>query len=295
LIETLDYEGENLTNRYAPEIVIVAPDRGRAQRALNLIGAGSTLLFAQPSFEDMPVIPCSQSHREGMRDHEIEMALGSSSGTPGYWKATAIAARSSQRTKWTFALAKYLASVKCVSVHPMDHHPRVGSRFSVDKDPIEIVKMAQAIALAYSVIEELGLEVRANAKTPSKIEGKWNPPVLECLTKRLREAGLNEDEKFDWMVRGSPKLIEKKQKPPDGSKTPWTQRRVRDRHASLVDAIGYASFLRSRVAAHATGTFTKHLTMVDVSNVQDLARQLTLRSLGVSKGDAPLVVRLEHH
>jgi hypothetical protein len=127
-------------------------------------------------------------------------------------------------------------------------------------------------------------------KIPSKIDGKWNPPVLEDLQNRLRDAGLKWNEQFDWMVRGAPKLIEKRRKPPSGIKTAWTGRHVRERHVTLVDAINYASFLRSKAGAHASGTLTKHLTMVDVSNVQDLARQLTLRTLGHSTQEAPIIV-----
>ncbi|MFO1247962.1 MAG: hypothetical protein U1E93_07055 [Alphaproteobacteria bacterium] len=290
LLETLEFSKNKLTNRYAPEIVINARNRVSAQKALNLIGAASALLFASPTFDDAVAVPSDYQNPEGLLKHEIEHTLQSSNGTSGFWKATKIAARATMKSTWKFAVAKYLASLKSSSVHPMDHHPHVGSRFDIEKDPVEIVKMAQSISLAYSVIEELGFEVRASQTRPSKIGGKWNPIVLDDLKSRLSRSGLSWDEKFDWMIRGAPKLIEKRQTPPSGTKTAWTRNRVRDRTVNIADAIGYASFLRSKASAHASGTLTKHLTMVDVSNVQDLARQLTLRVLGQSKQDAPLIV-----
>lgn len=46
--------------------------------------------------------------------------------------------------------------------------------------------MAQAIIIFYSVIEELGLEIRANRDNPSFINGRWNPVIKNELENRLK-------------------------------------------------------------------------------------------------------------
>jgi hypothetical protein len=57
----------------------------------------------------------------------------------------------------------------------METHPTEGSRFGVELDPSNHVLFAQAIIAAYSVIEELGFEVRASNKNPSRLNGKMEP------------------------------------------------------------------------------------------------------------------------
>jgi hypothetical protein len=71
------------------------------------------------------------------------------------------------------------------------------------------VAFAYAIILAYSVLEQLKLEIRASGKRPRNIKDAWNPVVREDLEKRLREAGTDITEQFAWMVRGKKTLIER--------------------------------------------------------------------------------------
>ena len=49
----------------------------------------------------------------------------------------------------------------------------------------------------------------------------------------------------------------------------------------LVDAISYASWLRSKVASHNTKALTRGLSPYDVVNVQHLARRLLIEVLGI--------------
>jgi hypothetical protein len=76
-------------------------------------------------------------------------------------------------------LHKLALSYQSSSPHLMDLHPGESPRrFQVQSDPIYHVYLANAVTLAYSAIEELGLEIRANAKNPSKMpDGTWNPVV----------------------------------------------------------------------------------------------------------------------
>ena len=53
-----------------------------------------------------------------------------------------------------------------------------------------------------------------------------------------------------------------------------------DIYVKLIDAIAYASWLRSSVSAHRISRLSKSLTVYDVANIQHLARRLLLETLG---------------
>src|SRR4051794_9672142 len=84
-----------------------------------------------------------------------------------------------------------------------------GYHYRVERDPIQLVMMAEAIMLAFSAIEEFGPAGKASKKAPSKIDGKWNPPILEDLIDRLEAANVNMNEDYNWMLRGTPRRIER--------------------------------------------------------------------------------------
>lgn len=178
-----------------------------------------------------------------------------------------------------FTAHKILAKLKTCSVEALEHHPRLGRKFTVHDAPFEHAVMAQSIVAAYSAVEELGLEVRANAQRPSKVNGQWNPVVLGDLQTRLAAAGINFDKPLLWLVRNSPTRIERRHPPPSGNRLSWTRYEVRDREVQIVDAIHYAGLLRSRISAHRMHDLTRSLTLHDVSNVQLLARRLLLESM----------------
>jgi hypothetical protein len=87
----------------------------------------------------------------------------------------------------------FALSYQSSSPHMMDLHPGESPRrFGVQTDPIYHVYLANAVTLAYSAIEELGLEVRDNPQNPSKTpDGTWNNPLFQDLVRRPgREPGL---------------------------------------------------------------------------------------------------------
>ena len=129
-------------------------------------------------------------------------------------------------------------------------------------------------------MEDLGLNLRASAKNPSRIDGQWNPTVKSDLEARLRASGVVLDEKLLWTVRGPRRRIEKKRPFPDGEAAPWASQLVRDSDIPIVDAIAYAEWLRSAVAAHGVKDLTPSLSPYDVINVQHVARRLLLETLG---------------
>jgi hypothetical protein len=129
-------------------------------------------------------------------------------------------------------------------------------------------------------LEELGLEIRASKDNPSKIHGKWNPEVKNDLEERLKDLRVDLSEKLVWIRRGSPKKIELARTPELKSKMSWSSGSVRDAEIDIIDAISYASWLRSKVSSHKINKLTSSLTPYDVENIQHLARRLLLESLG---------------
>src|SRR6185369_8788176 len=71
-------------------------------------------------------------------------------------------------------------------------HPRWGlTHFAPSPLIIDHVWFAQAVALAHSVIEELGVNVRASGIRPSVgPDGEWNPEVKDDFVRRLAQAGI---------------------------------------------------------------------------------------------------------
>ena len=140
--------------------------------------------------------------------------------------------------------------------------------------PGDHVFNASAITLGYSVLEELSLDIRASTKVPSRINGRWNPQVKKDLQERLAKAGINLSEPILWHLRDTPTRIERTRKPPVLQKTEWAGFKVRDVYLDIVEAIAYASWLRSKISAHRLSALAKSLTVCDVANVQHLARRV---------------------
>jgi hypothetical protein len=194
--------------------------------------------------------------------------------------ACEIGAKASRRLALTYAVTRYAFSMSICSVHGVDLEPWTAPHLALSRLPREHVEFCHAIVAAYSVVEDLGLSLRASPQNPSRIGNKWNPVVRSNLEGRLDRAGVDLSETLLWTVRGTKRKLEKQRPLPDGFKTPWAASVVRDTEIPVVDAIAYAEWLRSAVASHATKELTAVLSLYDVINVQHLARRLLLESLG---------------
>jgi hypothetical protein len=103
--------------------------------------------------------------------------------------------------------------------------------------------------------------------------------VRRELEKRLMRAGIDTAEPLLWLLRDTPTRIERKKPPPRTSQAPWASVKIRDIEMDLLDAISYASWLRSKISAHRLPDVAGSLNWYDVANVQHLARRLTLERL----------------
>lgn len=267
-------KGRAVSWKTTPELVIFAKSQGTAQHAANLLFAAHLILrMSMPFVDHLMALPDNSYESEFWHYRFVLQA-------PGLTGDAALATRLSHRRQWQYAAIKFWTSYRACGPNFWDFHPRSAMHRGVTNDAFSHVACAQAIANAYGVIEELGLEMRASKDHPAKIDGVWNPVVRGGLERRLRTAAIDVERKFNWAVRGPRTRIEAKRAAPDGARTPWTFGSLRDRDVEIVDAIAHASWLRSRVSAHRTSSLTMSLTETDVHNVQMLARRLLLESSG---------------
>lgn len=186
-----------------------------------------------------------------------------------------------------YALEKYKLSLELHSFSPHSADPIYGQVFDhYDFKKQTHTRSAFAIISAFSVIEELGLEIRSSAKNPRFLnpdKGEWNPKVLDNVQSRLSNIGIDKTSTFNWIFRGEQTKVEKDFKPYFGYDSEWTEYRdnVRDKTLTFAEAIHNASYLRNFIASHKFNELTEFISPYDVFNLQCLARKLILERLGV--------------
>lgn len=196
-----------------------------------------------------------------------------------------IAEKTIKDNQLIYAIEKYKTSIGLTSFNPHSANPRYGQVFdNYDVKREYHTKAAFAIISAFSVIEELGLEIRSSQKKPrftNAENGEWNPEILAEIQKRLNESNIPNNMTFDWVYRGKPTRIEQEIKPYFGFDSEWTKygETVRDKTLTMPEAIHNASYLRNFIAAHKFNELTQYISPYDVFNIQTLARKLILNKL----------------
>ena len=257
------------------EIMVRASNDQRAREGCNLLCAaldifhGCVITYVDPA-EEIHLRPFGTKHNQ--------RSFFSTTGITAACRFAALASRASL----SYAMHKLAFSYRSAGAHHMDMHPRYSRReFGVQKDPIGHVRIANAITLAYSAIEEMQLELRASRENPSRLkDGSWNPVVREDLERRLSQAKIDTTDSFVWTLRGPKTRIERSRQIPSIGKTKWTYGVVRDRQVSIIDALAYASWLRSTTTTHRFTSASASLTVYDAFNVQSLARRLLMERFG---------------
>jgi hypothetical protein len=141
--------------------------------------------------------------------------------SPNIPLACLIAARASRKLRFVYALARLAISMEIMSVPTIELDPTHSPNIPKSVFPEAHIRMTTAITSAYSCIEELGLEIRASQKNPSRINDAWNPVVKNELEQRLRQAGVNLAEEFYWNLRGKRARIEIRRQPEMTKRAPW--------------------------------------------------------------------------
>jgi hypothetical protein len=271
--------------RKGKEVAIEARDDGAARRVALMLDAavlcldGSTVLSWFGGRNELKKI--TQPLRGLAR---ADSGAAEPRATCSYFDiplACQLARNTTRRRARMYALSKLWLSFQIFSVDPMDLDPSHSATIPKSLNPVDQVSYATAIVLAYSVIEELGLGIRASAQRPSTVNGAWNPEVKEELEVRLRAAEIDTAENYDWQIRGSKTKLEHERPARKIKRSPWAKWYVRDVEVALVDAIAHVSWLRSKVSAHRTKyELARVLSVYDVANAQFLARRLFLESGG---------------
>jgi len=262
------------------EIVLYARSWVSAQRALDLIYGCHQLVFDTPPIISVHPIAYNETEPDWMQEDDRRRQVEMTLSTSDFPLACAIAAKASRRRRWVYAVAKLKFSQSLYSVHHVDLEPWKSPNLPISSFPDDHVLFSYAIISAYSVLEDIGLELRASTRRPSRISGNWNPIVKEDLDLRLAKAGVDLGETLLWTIRGPKRTIERRRPIPPARKAAWSGWFVRDSKLSVADAIAYADWLRDRVASHAAKDLTRVLSPYDVVNVQHLARRLLLECLG---------------
>ena len=268
--------GECGRSSFDMEIMIRARGPAQARRAMNLLVSamavveGSITFHPEPfSIEPRPVGAAARTRLYRSQS--------------GLLDACELANRSSRSRAASYALHKLALSYQCSAPDMMDLHPGELPRlFQVQTDPVYHVYLANAVTLAYSAIEELGLEIRASQKSPSKASGSWNPVVKANLEARLRDSGIDVSNPEIWILRGPKTRIEKHRPVPHVGKASWSGGPVRDVKVELIEALWLASGLRSTTTTHRFPDRARSLTVYDAHNVQSLARRLIIERFGTA-------------
>jgi hypothetical protein len=258
------------------EIMIDAASHDAALPAFNLFLASLVVLEGGDAFFLPQPFEVERLRQEGSKEQREFSTI-----REGLMRACVLAARASRRRSVGYAVHKLRLSYSLAAPPIVDLDPSMGGPklFMVGRDPMEHVYGANAVALAYSVIEELGFEVRVQQNEASKMpDGTWNARVRADLETRLSAGGIDLNQTHVWSLRGPPTRIELAKRPPTAvRKPPWSQGPVRDIELSLIDAIAMASWLRSKVSTHRFSDNVRSLTPYDIHNAQSLARHLLLK------------------
>jgi hypothetical protein len=270
----------------AKEIFIIAKSEAVARRVASTILGAMTLLGGEsvtiPNIS--PDVWAELGVQLDPAPPNVKQLHGGCWSAMQFPLACLLTARVSRSLRLQYALAKFRLSTETASWAWVDldpHHSETMSRWHHADDH---VRLANAIVLAYSVLEELELEVRASTTNPSSINGQWNPNVKTDLEERLKRAGIDLSQPVIWNIRGGKSRLESERPQhlyATSRRTPWASWKIRDLEVEVVDAIGHASFLRSKVSSHRLKpSLVRMLSAYDVASVQQLARRLFLEKLG---------------
>lgn len=260
----------------AYELIIYAPNEKIAQDINNLIDGGK--LLAYPNILHSPSSPLVSDiqHKGVLYEYYRQKDINEN-----MLFACLIASKSWGNTNLIYSIEKYKFSLQLDSITPHSASPIYGQVFSVESGGYNYhVKAAYAFLSAYSIIEELKLDIRSSDKKHRFINNEWNPDVKNDLIKRLSEIGIDETETINFVIRGTPNKIFQNVKNKFSSDSEYNDNViVNDQKMKIYDAIHYCSYVRNFFIGHKFNEIVSSFTPYDIHNVQMLARRLILGKL----------------
>lgn len=266
------------------EVMIEAKDISNAIRASKLIFASLILIDSYIFMIDeipavIPILDNEENKEYSPKIYNFKR--------PDIPLACMIACKASFRKSYSYALFKYRLGCYLHSNAIIDLDPIHSPYYEISPFIDDKIIMGQTIILFYSVVEELGLEIRASDQNPSFINGEWNPEVKGELEMRLKKSGININDESYWNLRSTPTKIErnlrKQKKLRLLDKAQWAYGYTRDSKIKVVDAILLTSWMRSHVVSHKlskSDDLINSISIYDVANANHLARRLLLERLG---------------
>lgn len=277
----------------AKEIIIECDDKDTADNLRNLLEIGILLAYPSPSESpnELTTTEVSEHSAWMMKDESLSRRF---SFHENALFACNVAKRAWTTTNVVYAMEKYRMSLSIDSFTPHSASPMYGQVFMNERDDYRYhVNAGYAIVVAFSVLEELGLEIRSSAQKPRFKDDDWNDAVYDDVATRLGNAGIDPEEEFTWIMRGSPT---------DLQADAWQHLRtvdqfsdsgeVRDVDITIVEALHIASVIRNFIFAHRFGEVAKAVSPYDVHNMQLLARRLILGAMGLYKVEDPQITGL---
>jgi hypothetical protein len=263
------------------EIVINTTNLKNAEKVLNLFFAALCLHYSHISGTNENKITIIT---DKVGDNKEETLVRKKVKMQEIIAPCKIAMECSYKMEYTYSLLKYYLGCNIHSNYIDDINPTTSKYLPLrEYDPYDHIRMGYAIVIFYSVIEELGLEIRASAKNPSLIEGQWNSVVRMNLENRLKDKGVNINKKIAWNMRSTPTRIEKEKKPLTAINSNWSRKDVRDSMIEISDAIRIISYIRSSVVSHKINDHINSVSIYEVHNANNLARRILLESLGMNE------------
>lgn len=263
-------------------LIVYSCDFDLALHIVDLIKSSMTILSSEKTYDlesiKNALLSSWNKKVDNPNTYRLRIPGAYFSYTPDLYFATQMASIAFDNAKKENALFKYDMARDLTEVNPLDLSPT--------NDWVERVyyhsehlKFGYSIITCHSILEELGLEIKASKQQPSTVEdgAKWNKIVHADLSDRLKKSGINPESTFPWLVRGKYnrpfKLAVNCSRGCD-----WSDGDVvRDFLITICDAILELDFIRDRIASHGVQERIYELTIYDVENAYALLREILLK------------------
>ena len=249
------------------ELVIESSTENKAQQAYELFIAALTLINGHLVYS-INELPSVLSYKLDELNNPLHFHYKN--------RAALLASKASFKKIHSISLYKYLFACTQHSNFIIHLDPFHTDYQKLTKNPLDHLRYSFAIFSLYSIIEELGIEIRASHTKPSKIKGSWNPTIKNDLEKRLIKSKVKISKMAYWNLRSSPTKVHPKDKLQLAGKASWAKYSIRDSRIEIIDAISYLSWLRSKIIAHKLNDGYLSISFYDVANANFLIRQILL-------------------
>ncbi|MEQ8235173.1 MAG: hypothetical protein ABRQ23_00165 [Syntrophomonadaceae bacterium] len=276
--------GVSSENSYIHEMTICADSLRSAEYIMDLVNSSFTVIESSISFKkerlssnllySMNIIQKYEPD-DFTTTNKLQVCLGDDN----LYYACKMASKAFNNVNDELAIFKYHLAHEIYPLYALALDPN-NDEVTISHLPSEQLKFAYSIIDSYSILEELGLEERANRDNPSTINNgtQWNPSVIADLSKRLLANNIDPHYRIPWLVRGDLKRPFKNELIMADDLCEWSDGEIiRDFNIEIIDAIFEVSFIRDKKCSHGVGERLYDLTIYDLDNAYTLIRNILLQ------------------